>query len=65
MHSLYEAVSMKSNNHYLSKFVILDLKTKNEIKEMLGYSQTKIYDNQYTYFRKFYATRTPNKIYGR
>jgi hypothetical protein len=63
---------MTYKNHYLSKFVILDLKTKdlslikqNEIKEMLGYSQTKIYDNQYTYFRKFYATRTPNRIYGR
>jgi hypothetical protein len=63
---------MKYKSNYLNYFVILDLKTKdlslikqNEIKEMLGYSQTKIYDNQYTYFRKFYATRTPNRIYGR
>lgn len=63
---------MKYKSNCLNYLVILDLKTKdlslnkqNEIKEMLGYSQTKIYDNQYTYFRKFYATRTPNKIYGR
>ena len=64
MHSLYEAVSMKSNNHYLSKFVILDLKIKNETKEMLDYSKSKIYDTPY-YRRQFFVTRTPNKIYER
>ena len=71
MHSHYEAVRMKSNNHYLSKFVILDLKTKdlslikqNEIKKMLDFSQSKIYDTPY-YRRQFFVTRTPNKIYER
>ena len=63
MHSYYEAVSMKSNNHYLSKFVILDLKIRNEIKEMLGYSQTKIYDTQ-SHCRQLYKNRTP-KSYER
>ena len=70
MHSHYEAVRMKSNNHYLSKFVILDLKTKdlslikqNEIKKMLDFSQSKIYDVQF-YHRELNKTRTP-KSYER
>ncbi len=61
---------MKSSNHYLSKFVILNLKTKdlslikqNEIKEMLDYSKSKIYDAQF-YHRELNKTRTP-KIYER
>ena len=29
------------------------------IKQKLGYRQSAIYSNQYIYFRKFYATRTP------
>ena len=64
MHSFYEAISMKSNNHYLSKFVILDLKIKNEIKEMLDYSKSKIYDTEY-YRRQFFTTRTPKNIQER
>ena len=60
---------MKYKKKYFNYFVLLDYKTKdfsltrrNEIKEMLDYSKSKIYDNQYIYFRKLYATRTPNQI---
>lgn len=61
---------MKSNNYYLNKFVILDLKTKdlslnkkNEIKEMLDYSKSQIYEVEF-YHRELNKTRPP-KIYER
>ena len=60
---------MKYKNNYLNYFVLLNYKIKdlslirqNEIKKMLDYSKSKIYDNQYIYCRKLFATRTPNKI---
>ena len=62
---------MKYKSNYINYFAILNLKTKdmslvrqNEIKEMLDYSKSRIYDTPY-YRRQFFVTRTPNKIYER
>ena len=42
----------------------MSLVRQNEIKKMLDFSQSKIYDTPY-YRRQFFVTRTPNKIYER
>ena len=51
-------------NMEIKETLILDLNIRNEIKEMLDYSKSKIYDTPY-YRRQFFVTRTPNKIYER
>ena len=63
---------MKYSNkrNYLNYIVILNLKTRdlsstksNEIKKMLDFSQSKIYDTQ-SHCRQLFKNRTP-KIYER
>jgi hypothetical protein len=64
-------MNYSNKRNYLNYFAILNLKTndmslvrQNEIKKMLDFSQSKIYDTPY-YRRQFFVTRTPNKIYER
>ena len=63
-------MNYSNKKNYLNYFVILNLKTRdlssikrNEIKKMLDFSQSKIYDTQ-TYCRQLFKNRTP-KIYER
>ena len=63
-------MNYSNKRNYLNYFAILNLKTndmslvrQNEIKKMLDFSQSKIYDTQ-SHCRQLYKNRTP-KSYER